>query len=112
MKLIFADTDVRDLCCCRKNLVERFSVEFAKKICSRLSMLAAASSLAEIPVSLPIGLSPVDEHEMFSVALGIDHRLLFQIASANAAHAHDLSKVLKIRIIGPIPVPAARGKRK
>lgn len=111
MEITFSDPKVRDLCCSKAELVRRFGATLAKKICCRLSVLSAAPSLADVPSTLPIGLTRVNGHGDFSVALGVEHRLLFQGVPLDAARAGELARINQIQIVGSAPVLAVKGKK-
>lgn len=112
MELTFLDAGVRDLCCCRADLKRQYGAEVARKICCRLSVLAAAPSLAHLPPDPPIALSHIDGKGLFAVALSADYQLRFRAAVPKGRQLSDLSTIVEILIIGPTPVPAARGRSK
>lgn len=112
VELTFSDAGVRDLCCCRASLKRQYGAEVARRICCRLSVLAAAPSLAHLPSSPPIALSHLDGKGLFAVALGADYQLRFRAAVPKGRQFTDLSTIVEVLIIGPTPVPAARGRRK
>jgi len=109
--ICFADEEIQHLYCCRGKLVQKFGAELTRKICCRLSILAAAPCLADVPTSPPIHLAAMDGKGTFSVALDPAHRLQFS-APAGSGRAHDLSKVVTVLITGLISVPIAKGKAK
>lgn len=111
MELSFSDAKIRELCCSRSALVHTFGTEFAQKIACRLALLVAAPSLADVPMGLPVSLTPLPRQGNFSVALGAKHLLLLQAVPAEAASGTDFSHISKILIIGPVPVPAPKAKR-
>ncbi|HTN14470.1 MAG TPA: hypothetical protein VL094_06660 [Sphingomonadaceae bacterium] len=111
MDITFSKAEIRDLCCCRSRLIKQFGTDLGKKICSRLSLLAAVSNLSDIPSAPPISLTAVDGVDMYSVALGVELRLLFKVVVPHRASAKPNPVVQQIEIIGPEPVPAAKGRR-
>lgn len=111
MEIYFSDVQVRDLCCSRKALVSKFGVKLARLICCRLSVLSAALSLDDIPISPPIGLAPLDCKGRFSMNLGAEHRLLLQTVPNQAENVNGLTKITKVLIIGTEKVPLAKGPK-
>jgi hypothetical protein len=115
LELSFADAKVQDLFSCRNALVREYGAALARKICCRLSVLAAAPSLASVPVGLPIGLDPTDDRGRFAVAVGPNHRLEFLALpispSKEITAMPDLSRVSKLLIIGLVGVPIAKATR-
>jgi hypothetical protein len=111
VEITFVDRNIRDLCCSHANVVRKFGAKLARKICCRLSMLAAAPSLAHVPVSPPISLARLDSRT-FSVALGASHQLIFRAASPRPTQVGSLSQISEIHMVGPTPVPAKKGKQK
>lgn len=110
MEISFSEAKIRDLCCCREALVQMYGLELAKKICNRLGLLAAASSVSDLPSSPPISLVIVDGTGIYSVALGHTHQLFFKAIMPAGRRAKAPAK-LEIQTIGPVPVPATKGKR-
>lgn len=112
MDITFSKAEIRDVCCCRSRLIKLFGTDLSKKICSRLSLLAAASNLSDIPSAPPISLTAVDGVDLYSVALGAELRLLFKVIVPHHARTKQNSVVQQIEILGPESVPAAKGRRK
>jgi len=112
VEICFSDEHVRDLCCVRQNLVRRFGTEIARKVCCRLSMLSAASSLAMVPTVPPVSLAAVDRKDLFHVALGAAHVLVLRAFPLEAAQAGDLARITEIEIVGPAEATAARGTKR
>ncbi len=111
MDLSFPDAKIRGLCCSKSALVHEFGAELARKISCRLAVLAAAPSLANVPVGPPVGLTRLAMKGSFSVALGADHQLLFQTIPVEAAEDTEFSLILKLLIIGPEPVRTAKDRQ-
>jgi hypothetical protein len=105
--ILFSDEAVRDLCCCKAELIRRFGADVAKRTCCRLSLLKGTPTLAQVPTVPPIGLAPVNAGGTYSVRLGFGHELVFRTLTSG-----DPTTITEIEIIGPTPVPATRGKRK
>ncbi len=110
MDIWFPGQKVRDLYCCRASLDRAFGAELARLICCRLSVLAAAPSLSDVPTSPPIELAASRKAGTFSVALGAENRLQFRATIPKMARADDLSSVTEIQVTGLISVPTARGE--
>lgn len=87
-----------------------YGPELGKKVCNRLSLLAAATSLGDLPSIPPISLASVDGEGRYSIALGDSYRLFFKLITSakrgwvTGAHA-------EIEIIGPVPNPPAKAQR-
>ena len=111
MEISFPDPQVRDLYNCRASLIHQFGAELAKTICCRLSVLAAAPCLADLPTSPPIGLATTDGKGNFSVSAGPSHRLAFKASTPKAARDLDASRVTEVQVTGLIPVPAPRARK-
>lgn len=112
MEICFSDKHIRDLCCSRQNLVRRFGTDIARKVCCRLSMLSAASSLAVVPTVPPICLAPIDRKGLFQVALGAAHVLVLRAFPLEAARAGDFSRITEIEIVGPTDATAPKGSKR
>lgn len=111
MQLNFSDAKIQDLCCNQSALLREFGSGLARKIACRLAVLAAAPTLADVPVGLPVGLVPGARQGSFSVALGSKHHLLFQAIPVEAATGTGIPLISKLLIIGPVPGPAPKAKR-
>ena len=111
MEICFSDEMIRDLCCSRQDLVRHFGAEVARKICCRLSMLSAASSLGAVPRSPPINLTATDKKGGFHVAIGAAHVLMLRAFPPEAARAGDLERITEIHIQGPTTATAAKGRK-
>ena len=110
MEISFPEVEIRDLCCSRDRLVRRFGVEVARRVCCRLSMLSAASSLAIIPTFPPVGLTAVDRKGTYHVTVGDELVLVLRGLPLEAVRAGDLARIAEVQIIGLAP-PAATGKK-
>lgn len=111
MDLSFSDVRIRDLFCSKSALVDAFGAELARKIICRLAVLAAAPSLADVPVGPPVGLTRLSMKGSFSVALGADHHLLFQTIPVETAEDTDFLLISKLLIMGPEPVRTAKARQ-
>ena len=108
MKLSFVDAKVKYLCSSRDALVNAYGAALARKICCRLALLAAAPTLACVPVDLPVGLKRVGGHGRFAVAVGTTCNLEFEILPKESSAMSDLSQISKLRIIGLVPIRSAK----
>lgn len=111
LDLSFSDARIRDLCCSKSALVRAFGDELARKIICRLAVLAAAPSLADVPMGPPVGLMRLATRGNLSVAVGADHHIFFQTIPVEAAQDTDFSLISKLLIIGPVPVRAAKARQ-
>jgi hypothetical protein len=112
VEITFSDGPIRELCCSRSRLVRHLGAELAAKVCCRLSVLAAAPCLADVPTALPIGLAEVDGRGTYSVALGSTHLLVFRAEQLVARRVPVPAAVSKILIVGPAPVPAVKASKR
>lgn len=111
MEITFSEAKTRDLCCCRERLVQMYGPDLGKKICSRLSLLAAATSLGDLPSTPPINLASIDGKGLYSVALGDSYRLFFKTVTSAPKRGRAASAHAEIEIIGPVPNPPTKGQR-
>jgi len=88
-----------------------YGPELGTKICSRLSLLAAATSLGDLPSTLPINLASVDGTGVYSVALGGSYRLFFKTLTSAPKRGRATSAHAEIEIIGLVPNPPVEGQR-
>ncbi|TXH47364.1 MAG: hypothetical protein E6Q92_00725 [Burkholderiaceae bacterium] len=108
LDIFFANSRDRDLCSSRDALVQRYGAVLARIICCRLSVLAAAPSLADVPAAPPVNLTPAAEPGCYVVAIGRSHFLLFQPSPASTDEGANPSSISKLLIIGLLPVPTKK----
>lgn len=88
-----------------------YGPELGKKICSRLSLLSAATSLGDLPSTPPLSLVSVDGKDLYSVALGDSYRLFFKTVASAPKRGRAASGHAEIEIIGAVPNPPAKAQR-
>lgn len=88
-----------------------YGPEISKKVCSRLSLLSAVTSLDDLPSTPPINLTQVDGNGLYSVALGDSYRLFFKTMTSALKRGRAGSVHAEIEIIGPVPNLPAKGQR-
>jgi hypothetical protein len=103
LELSFADARVQDLCSRQDALVNAYGAALSRKICCRLALLAAAPTLACIPMDPPIGLRSLGQPGRFAVAVGSTHHLLFEAYSKETAAMTDFAQISTVMIIGLVP---------
>lgn len=111
MDIFFPDDRARELFCCRNSLIRQYGDRLAKLICCRLSVLDAAPCLADLPTNPPIELA-VEGKSIFSVALGLSHRLTFRDSAATSTRTRPAAQIKEIEMIGLTQAPTGRGKLK
>ena len=111
MDVCFRDQALHDLCVRRANLISRFGPELARKIATRLSVLVAAPTLDLVPMAPPIGLMATDTPGTYSMALGADHRLVFEVDDFDRTGSPGMQTVIITKIAEPVPTSANTGGR-
>lgn len=112
MQVCFSDQALLDLCGSRASLIKYFGQQLARKIATRLSMLAAAPELDLVPTASPIGLTAVDGQGTYSVALVGDHRLFFEVGVQDLSGSSSLQTITITKIAKPILASAKTGARR
>lgn len=100
MELSFADASFQDLCSRRDALLRAYGTALTTTICCRFAVLTAATTLGQVPMGLPVGLTRLDHAGIYAVAVGKTHRLILQALPKEAAAMNDLSKISKLLVIG------------
>ncbi len=108
MELSFADALFQDLCSRRDALVREYGPALTKTLCCRFAVLTAATSLEQVPMGLPVGLTRLDRAGTYAVAVGATHRLIFQALPKETAAMIDLSRITKLLVIGLEPNPSTK----
>jgi hypothetical protein len=109
VEIYFPDEERRHLFCTGSALRARFGDALTETICSRLQLLKKARTLALVPIRAPIDRRNDVQHPgSYSVALGAEHRLIFEAVGADlaATACTNPDEIHAVRVITVAEVPS------